>query len=295
VTTTKPKRRSSELRRPMPKSALAAIERDRWIGYPIGDAGLFRLNELYTMRARVRMPCLLIYGVSGAGKSMLLEKFKRDHAPKRANRNGQRPIVATQMPPLPVVRSLYGEIVRTLGGNVRPTARFYELEHAAISLLTHANPRILIIDEIQHLLSCSAREQRAALNMVKFLSNDRHISVVAAGTHEALHVMRFDPQIASRFEQMELSVWTESDELRRFVAGYLAMLPIRKNPAAIDQRFIEYVLALTDGVTGRIIDLLRRAAVDALSHKSKSVGIDELLIAGANLPAIINQRGEFPI
>lgn len=84
-----------------------------------------------------------------------------------------------------------------------------------------------------------------------------------------------DPQIASRFEQMELPIWTESDELRRFVAGYLAMLPIRKNPAAIDQRFIEYVLALTDGVTGRIVDLLRRAAVDALGHKSKSVGIDQ--------------------
>jgi Cdc6-like AAA superfamily ATPase len=170
---------------------------------------------------------------------------------------------------------------------------FYELEHAAITLLTHANPRILIIDEIQHLLSCSAREQHAALNMVKFLSNDRRISVIAAGTLEALHVMRFDPQIASRFEQMELPVWTESDELRRFVAGYLAMLPIRKNSAAIDQRFIEYILALTDGVTGRIIDLLRRAAVDALGHKSKSVGIDQLLIAGANLPAIINQRGNF--
>jgi Cdc6-like AAA superfamily ATPase len=295
VTTAKTKRRPSALRRPIPKSALATIERDRWIGYPIGDAGLFRLNELYTMRARVRMPCLLIYGVSGAGKSMLLEQFKRDHAPKRPNRNGQRPIIATQMPPVPVVRSLYGEIVRTLGGNVRPTARFYELEHAAISLLTHANPRMLIIDEIQHLLSCSAREQRAALNMVKFLSNDRRMSVVAAGTHEALHVMRFDPQIASRFEQMELPVWTESDELRRFVAGYLAMLPIRKNSAAIDQRFIEYVLALTDGVTGRIIDLLRRAAIDALGHKSRSVGIDQLLIAGAHLPAIINQRDEFPI
>jgi len=162
-------------------------------------------------------------------------------------------------------------------------------------LLTHANPRMLIIDEIQHLLSCSAREHRAALNMVEFLSNDRRISVVPAGTHEALHVMRFDPQIASRFEQMELPVWMESDELRRFVAGYLAMPPIRKNSAAIDQRFIEYVLALTDGVTGRIIDLLRRAAVDALGHKSKSVGIDQLLIAGAHLPAIINQRGEFPI
>jgi hypothetical protein len=93
---------------------------------------------------------------------------------------------------------------------------------------------------------------------------------------------------------MKLPVWTESDELRRFVVGYRAMLPIRRNPAAIDQRFIEYVLALTDGVTGRIIDLLRRAA-GALGHKSKSVGIDQLLIAGAHLPAIINQRGKFPI
>jgi len=63
-----------------------------------------------------------------------------------------------------------------------------------------------------------------------------------------------------------------------------------KNVELDNQRFIEYVLALTDGVTGRIIDLLRRAAVDALGHKSKSVGIDQLLIAGAHLPAIINQR-----
>src|SRR3984957_7203554 len=152
-----------------------------------------------------------------------------------------------------------------------------------------------LVDEIQHLLSCSAREQRAALHMFTFFSNDRRISLFAAGTHEALHVMRFDPQIASRFEQMELPVWTESEELRRFVAGYFAMLPVRKDPSAIDQRFIEYLLALTDGVTGRIIDLLRRAAIDALTHKSKSVGIDHLLIAGAHLPAIINQRGEFPI
>jgi hypothetical protein len=47
---------------------------------------------------------------------------------------------------------------------------------------------------------------------------------------------------------------------------------------------------MTDGVTGRIIDLLRRAAIDAVAHKSKTVGLDQLLAAGASLPAIINQR-----
>ena len=53
-------------------------------------------------------------------------------------------------------------------------------------------------------------------------------------------------------------------------------------------KFIEYLLALTDGVTGRIIDLLRRAAIDALTQKSKSVGIDHLLLAGAHLPSSTN-------
>ena len=163
---------------PIPAPILRAIERDRWIDYPAGNAGLSRLKELYGMRPRVRMPCLLIYGVSGAAKSMLLEKFKRDNKPSKVKSDGQRLIFTTQMPPVPVVRSLYGEIVRNLHGNIRPTARFYELEHAAISLLTHAHPKLLIIDEIQHLLSCSSREQRAALNMLKYLPNECRMSII---------------------------------------------------------------------------------------------------------------------
>ena len=146
------------------------------------------------------------------------------------------------------------------------------------------------VDEIQHLLSCTSGKQRAALNAIKYLANQLRMSIVAAGTHEALHVMRFDPQIASRFEQMELPVWTESEELRRFVAGYLALLPIRKMPKAIDRRFVEFLLELTDGVTGRIIDVLRRAATHALTLRSKVIGLEELQYAGARLPTIINQK-----
>ena len=75
--------------------------------YPAGDAGLRRLNELLTVRPRVRMPCLMIYGGSGEGKTMLLEKFRRDSAPAQMPRSGQRSIVTTRMPPVPVIRSLY--------------------------------------------------------------------------------------------------------------------------------------------------------------------------------------------
>ena len=113
------------------------------------------------------------------------------------------------------------------------------------------------------MLSCNSREQRAALNAIKYLANTLRMSIVAAGTQEAVHVMRYDPQIASRFEQMELPIWGESEEFRRFVAGYIRTLPVKSSPNAIDRRFLAYVLELTDGVTGRVVDLLRRAAIHA--------------------------------
>jgi Cdc6-like AAA superfamily ATPase len=232
---------------------------------------------------------MLIYGVSGAGKSMLLEKFQRDHTQICERRSGRRMIVSTQLPPVPLLRSLYAEIIRSMNGDVSSGTRLHQLECTAVDMLAHASPRMLI-DEIQHLLSCSAREQRAALNAIKYLASKMRVSIVAAGTHEALHVMRFDPQIASRFGQLELPVWTESQELRRFIAGYLALLPLKKAAADIDKRFVEYLLELSDGVTGRIVDVLRRTALQGLTDKSKRVGLTQLQYVGAHMPATIGQR-----
>jgi Cdc6-like AAA superfamily ATPase len=275
---------------PPPSAQWVSLARDRWVRYPIGDAGIRRLQELLATPPRVRMPCMLIYGVSGAGKSMLLEKFQRDHAQICERRSGRRMIVATQLPPVPLLRSLYAEIVRSMNADVSPSMRLHQLECTAIDMLAHASPRMLLIDEIQHLLSCSAREQRAALNAIKYLANKLRVSIVAAGTHEALHVMRSDPQIASRFEQLELPIWTESQELRRFIAGYLALLPLKKAAAEIDKRFVEYLLELSDGVTGRIIDILRRAALQGIIDKTQKVGLQQLQYVGAHMPAAIGQR-----
>ena len=275
--------------RAVPRAQISALQRDRWVSYPASEAGLERLGELLETPARVRMPCVLIYGMSGTGKSMLLEKFQRDSAKKVGRPTGRRTIVAAQMPPVPQVRSLYAEIVRALDGGARSAGRFHELQSAAVGMLKHASARMLIIDEIQHLLSCNAREQRAALNAIKSLANTLRMSIVAAGTHEAVHVMRYDPQIASRFEQMELPVWGETEELWRFAAGYVRLLPSRLG-ADLDQRVIACLLELTDGITGRVTDVLRRAAAHAIATRSNRITLDTLQYVGAHLRIIINQR-----
>jgi hypothetical protein len=77
----------------------------------------------------------------------------------------------------------------------------------------------------------------------------------------------------------------------RFSKRAFSHAPNKKNPHAIDQGFVQYLLALTDDVTGSYHRCTStRAALDAVATKAKSVGIDQLLMAGATLPAIDNQH-----
>ena len=108
---------------------------------------------------------------------MLLEKFQRDHLKTCEEPSGRRTIVSAELPPVFLLRSLYAEIIRSLCADVSPTMRLHELETRAIGILQHAAPRMLLIDEIQHLLSCGIRDQRAALNAIKFLANKLRVAL----------------------------------------------------------------------------------------------------------------------
>jgi hypothetical protein len=44
------------------------------------------------------------------------------------------------------------------------------------------------------------REQRRALNLLKLLTNELKIVIVAVGTSDAFHALQTDVQVASRFE-----------------------------------------------------------------------------------------------
>jgi hypothetical protein len=135
--------------------------------------------------ARVRMQNVLIHGNSGAGKSMIIEKFIRSHSLELDREDAARPIVSMQMPPLPTLRSFFSELLRSLDCTVIFGSKISELEHDTLRQLKNARPRLLAIDEIHHLLACTPREQRAALNVLKFLSNELRVSIVALGTSEA--------------------------------------------------------------------------------------------------------------
>lgn len=269
------------------KDAARALWTDRWVSYPKADSILSRLDDLLFLPARVRMQNMLIHGVSGAGKSMIIEKFMRDHPLESGLGTSQRAIVSMQMPPMPTMRSFFSELLRCLDCPVIIGSHISELENDALRQLKKMQPRLLAIDEIHHLLACTPREQRAALNILKFLSNQLRVSIVALGTSEALHVMRTDQQIASRFESHALPCWTANDDLRRFIAGFLTQLGVNSEEIVNNAAAINYIFELTCGITGRIVELLRQSARVAIVRQTRQLGLADLQLAGKRFAANI--------
>lgn len=85
---------------------IAWIRADRWIGFDQAGLALARLENLLTYPPRDRMPCLLIYGDTGMGKTKIVRKFERAHPPKFCQVTGvdHRPIVVAQVPSEPIER-----------------------------------------------------------------------------------------------------------------------------------------------------------------------------------------------
>src|SRR5580693_3837740 len=76
-----------------------------------------RASRLINYPPRDRMPCLLLYGATGMGKSMIIRKLVQDNPGTFDRGTGATamPVVAFQMPPSPEENNFYDELLRALG------------------------------------------------------------------------------------------------------------------------------------------------------------------------------------
>ena len=135
---------------------------------------LDRLNFLVGYPKCARMQCLLLYGDSGMGKTMVVDKFLREHPTTFDPASGvaRIPVVSIQMPPAPDEKRLYTQLMSAIGAPSLTNERLHVLEERALRLLRRLEPKVILIDEVHHLLSGSAREQRRSLNLLKFIANE---------------------------------------------------------------------------------------------------------------------------
>jgi len=84
----------------------------------------------------------------------------------------RRQVVATQMPVTPDPIRFYSALLFELGATHNPKLGLAGMERLTRDLLRRIAPRMLIVDEVHHLLSGSYREQGASLNSGQRSSNE---------------------------------------------------------------------------------------------------------------------------
>lgn len=262
---------------------IAWLRRERWVGYPRAHQALSILADLLSLPVRQRMPNLLLIGPTNNGKTMIVEKFCRDH-PAGPSADGEHeiiPVVMVQMPSEPDLKRFYAAILRAVHAPPRPPRELLaKVEDFTLRLLQRLGVRLLIIDEVHNLLGGSNAQQRAFLNVLRFLGNTLRIPLVCVGTREAYLAIRSDEQLENRFEPFALPPWQADADYAALLASFEALFPLR-HPSHLSQPPLStHIFAQSEGTIGEIAMFLTQAA--ALAIRSGQERIDLALLSQVN-------------
>ena len=270
------------------------IRQDRWINYSRADQVLGRLSSLLAYPVRDRMPCLLLFGATGMGKTRIIQKFLREHRSTFDDVTGRTrlPVVSLQMPPAPSERDFYEEVLVSMGCVFPMHQSVTTLRQRTRVLARQMEVRMFVIDEIHSILAGTFREQRIILNAIRFLANDLRIPLVCVGTHEAKQALMTDQQLADRFEAWEMPPWQDDASLYQLLASFTATLPLRHASELRDAKVRKRVLGLTEGVMVRICRLLEAAAIQAIDKELERIDLEVLTddLTAATLVSISDRR-----
>ena len=226
---------------------IRAIRTERWIGFGRARRVVEHLSALCEYPPSTRPPGLAIYGHSGMGKTMLVEKLRRDHPPAFNSAVGfeTSPVLAISLTSPPTERRVYAQLLMALGVSVNERATLLELEIKAIRLLKDSMVRVLVFDEVHNLLADSPREQRVILQLFRHLSNELKASLVCLGVADARDAIAGDVQLARRLDQLVLPRWKGDEEFQEMVTAILRSLPL-KRPSVLSAQGFRHLVRMTE-------------------------------------------------
>lgn len=249
---------------------IARIRAERWIAHTTAMEILESLQEAFTQRRSERMENVLLIAESGMGKTSLIRKFERTNAADVDPVSGvaPRPVVVMLMPEEPNEDAFFVQLLKAIDApfDLSPRRHRLALRETTFRILRELDTRVLVIDELNSLLVGTPRQQRLFLQLLRFLSNELQIALVCTCVPEARHALLSDPQLRSRFSDLELPPWKANAELQAFINLMVQGLPLR-SPSPIDSTKIRRLLIeRSGGITLTICRAVERAGVAAIRN-----------------------------
>jgi hypothetical protein len=230
------------------------IRTPRWIDYRAAQVIHSKLNDLLT------------HPLTNNGKTALVNEFYRANTPENipGAEGTITPVLMVQAPPVPDPSWLMAALLDRLSIPRKRRDEPYVMIARLSRVLPKLGVRVLIIDEIHHVLAGNSLRQKWFLNVIKYLGNELKIPIVAVGTQDAFNALSTDPQLANRFEPAVLPRWHYDREFLRLLMRFEQVLPLRQESRLSDSAIANRLFGMSEGTIGELSSLLNRAAVRAI-------------------------------
>ena len=252
---------------------IAALDKVFWIGYTRAIIIRQELETLLQHPRMHRMPNMALIGETNNGKTMLLNNFYRKYKvePTPTNTKSTLPVLMIQMPPKPDENRLYDALLSRLFAEESPREPITSKLNRLKILLDRIETKIIVIDEFQHNLAASLKNQRVLLNAIKYMNNEFRISFVASGTMETLNALQADPQISNRFDPKFLPKWSNDDDFKRLLASLESRLGLKKESNLSEDKLANLILSASEGTIGEIHSLVKKLAKYAITSGDEQI------------------------
>ncbi len=253
---------------------ILAIKEGVWITYTGAKQILEQMEELFNHPRILRMPNMLIVGASNNGKTQILHHFEEKHKPD-PNPDGDYsivPVLFVEAPGKPDIGAFYDKILEAVWQPYSIRAKDSDKEREVKKVLRSIHLKVLMIDEIQHIIAGGQAKQREFRNSLKSLGNELQISIICAGVEEAFNAFNTDSQLSNRFEPAFLPKWNMNNEYGDLLESFERRLPLRKESNLRgDSAMAQKVLWMSEGILGEIHEVLKRAAILAIKDKTEQI------------------------
>lgn len=263
------------------ESRIEYLNTDKWIPYPAAEQIIAKMDRLIKLPKKLRMPGMLIVGEANNGKSSIVSEFSRIYTPIDHDEVILYPVISVLTPRGPDLDGFYGEILNQLMAPYPSSARTAKKEELVRYYFERVGVRMLIIDEVHHILSGPIVKQKQFMNAIKNLSSHMQIPIVLVGIKDALRAVDTDSQIKSRFPAISLPPWQDNSiDYIRLLMSIESLLPLKKSSVIYERKMAMEIHRRTNGYIGEVLDLINLSAELAIINGSEKITSKEIVECG---------------